>query len=43
VSTIAPAILAIITVNIVIILYVIKAFREENKAKLAAAVESKNK
>ena len=43
VSTIAPAILAIITVNIVIVLYVIKAFREENKAKLAAAVESKNK
>ena len=36
VSTIAPAILAIITVNIVIILYVVKAFREENKAKQGA-------
>ena len=35
-STIAPAILAIVTVNIVIILYVVKAFREENKAKQGA-------
>ena len=42
VSTIGPAILAIVTVNIVIVLYVIKAFREENKAKEAAAV-AKNK
>ena len=33
VSTIAPAILAIATVNIVIVAYVIKAFREENKIK----------
>lgn len=32
VSTIAPAILAIVTVNIVIVLYVIKAFKEESKA-----------
>ena len=31
VTTIAPAILAIVTVNIVIVLYVIKAFREESK------------
>ena len=30
-TTIAPAILAIVTVNIVIVLYVIKAFREESK------------
>ena len=33
VTTIAPAILAIATVNIVIVAYVIKAFREENKIK----------
>ena len=33
VSTIAPAILAIATVNLVIVAYVIKAFREENKIK----------
>ena len=33
VSTIAPAILAIVTVNLVIVAYVIKAFREENKIK----------
>ena len=33
VSTIAPAVLAIATVNIVIVAYVIKAFREENKIK----------
>ena len=33
VSTIAPAILAIATVNLVIVAYVIKAFREENKVK----------
>ena len=32
VSTIAPAILAIVTVNIVIVLYVIKAFKEESRA-----------
>ena len=32
VSTIAPAILAILTVNIVIVLYVIKAFKEESRA-----------
>ena len=33
VSTIAPAVLAIATVNIVIVAYVIKAFREESKIK----------
>lgn len=33
VSTIGPAILAIVTVNLVIVAYVIKAFREENKIK----------
>ena len=44
VSTIAPAILAIVTVNIVIILYVIKAFKEEKIAlNAAAAEENKNK
>ena len=43
-STIAPAILAIVTVNIVIILYVIKAFKEEKIASAAAAAEeNKNK
>ena len=41
-AIVGPAILAIVTVNIVIVLYVIKAFREENKAKEAAAV-AKNK
>ena len=33
VSTIAPAIMAIATVNLVIVAYVIKAFREESKIK----------
>jgi len=31
-TTIAPAIMAIACVNVVIVLYVIKAFREENKS-----------
>ena len=31
-TTIAPAIMAIASVNVVIIMYVIKAFREESKA-----------
>ena len=31
-TTIAPAIMSIASVNIVIVLYVIKAFREENKS-----------
>jgi len=43
VSTIAPAILAIFTVNIVIVLYVIKAFREENKAKKIEDEQQKKK
>ena len=33
VSTLAPAIAAIATVNIVLVSYVIKAFREEDKSK----------